>query len=110
MYIRGGYNLCRLEVEAVLASHPSVAQVAVVPRPDPVMGQVGAAVVVPVDPSDPPTLDDLRRFPESRLARHELPEALHLIDQLPLTSIHKLDRSTSRRLAAELSTVQHSSI
>ncbi len=47
MYVRGGYNVFPLEVENVLADHPDVAHVAVVPRPDAVMGEIGVAVVVP---------------------------------------------------------------
>ncbi len=47
MYIRGGYNVFPSEVEAALADHPGVAQVAVVPRPDEVMGEIGVALVVP---------------------------------------------------------------
>ena len=43
MYVRGGYNVYPMEVEAVLAEHPAVAAVAVVPRPDAVMGEVGVA-------------------------------------------------------------------
>ena len=35
MYIRGGYNVYPTEVEAVLAEHPAVAQVAVVGLDDP---------------------------------------------------------------------------
>src|SRR5207248_2037300 len=46
MFVRGGYNVHPQEVETVLAEHPSVASVAVVPRPDDVMGEVGVAVVV----------------------------------------------------------------
>src|SRR5207237_8579751 len=47
MYIRGGYNVYPMEVEAVLAEHPGIAAVAVVPRADAVMGEIGVAVVVP---------------------------------------------------------------
>ncbi|HYF45905.1 MAG TPA: AMP-binding protein, partial [Acidimicrobiales bacterium] len=47
-YVRGGYNVYPAEVERVLADHPAVAEVAVAPRPDDVMGEVGVAVVVPV--------------------------------------------------------------
>ena len=54
MFIRGGYNVYPAEVEAVLADHPAVAEVVVVPRPDDVMGELGVAVVVPADPSQPP--------------------------------------------------------
>jgi acyl-CoA synthetase (AMP-forming)/AMP-acid ligase II len=92
MFIRGGYNVYPAEVEAVLADHPGVAEVAVVPRPDDVMGEVGVAVVVPSDPSSPPTLDDLRRHLDGRLARFKAPEALRLVDALPLTPMQKVDR------------------
>jgi acyl-CoA synthetase (AMP-forming)/AMP-acid ligase II len=99
MYVRGGYNVYPEEVEAVLASHPGVSAVAVVPRADPVMGQIGVAVIVPVDPSRPPALDELREFGRHRLAGHKLPEAVRVVRSLPLTSIHKLDRPALRRLA-----------
>jgi acyl-CoA synthetase (AMP-forming)/AMP-acid ligase II len=92
MYIRGGYNVYPAEVEAVLADHPLVADVAVVPRPDDVMGEVGVAVIVPVDPDRAPTLDEVRAFLAPRLARYKLPEALRLVDALPLTAMQKVDR------------------
>jgi acyl-CoA synthetase (AMP-forming)/AMP-acid ligase II len=99
MYIRGGYNVHPAEVEGVLLDHPAVAQVAVVARPDEVMGEIGVAVVVPVDPADPPRLDDLRAFAAARLASYKLPEALVVRGELPLTTMDKLDR---RRLTAEV--------
>ena len=55
MFIRGGYNVYPLEVEKVLSTHPKVAEVAIVPRADDVMTEIGVAVVVPVDANDPPT-------------------------------------------------------
>ena len=99
MYIRGGYNVHPSEVEAVLLEHPGVAQVAVVARPDEVMGEVGVAVVVPRDPASPPSLHDLRAHAAPRLAAYKLPEALVVRAELPLTSMDKLDR---RSLAAEV--------
>ena len=98
MYIRGGYNVHPAEVEAVLLDHPAVAQVAIVPRADDVMGEVGVAVVVPRDPAEPPSLDDLRAHAAPRLAAYKLPEAMQVRAELPLTSMDKLDRRT---LAAE---------
>jgi acyl-CoA synthetase (AMP-forming)/AMP-acid ligase II len=97
MFIRGGYNVHPQEVEAVLGRHPAVAQVALAARPDPVMGEVGVAVVVPVDPDRPPTLEDLRAFGAEALARHKLPEAVVLRTDLPLTAMQKLDRAALRR-------------
>jgi acyl-CoA synthetase (AMP-forming)/AMP-acid ligase II len=91
MFVRGGYNVYPLEIEAVLAAHPSVVEVAVVPRPDAVMGEIGVAVVVPV-PGSPPDLEDLRAFAGRSLAAYKLPEALRFVDELPLTAMQKVDR------------------
>ena len=92
MYIRGGYNVHPIEVEQVLERHPEVREVAVAGRPDPVMGEVGVAVVVPRDRSRPPTLEELRAFGAETLARHKLPEALELVDALPRNPTGKVDR------------------
>lgn len=97
MYIRGGYNVFPSEVAAVVGTHPQVADVVVVPRPDEVLGEVGVAVVVPADPATPPTLEEVRAHAGSRLAHHKLPEGLVVVDELPLTAMQKVDR---RRLAA----------
>lgn len=97
MFIRGGYNVYPLQVEALLGTHPDVAAVAVVPRPDPVMGEVGVAVVVPRHSDRVPTLDDLRTYAEGRLASYKVPEAILVVDELPLTAMGKIDR----RLMAE---------
>jgi acyl-CoA synthetase (AMP-forming)/AMP-acid ligase II len=97
MFVRGGYNVYPAEVEAVLAAHPGVAEVAVVPRPDPVMGEIGVAVVAPRDPATPPSLDEVRAYLDGRLAAYKAPEALRLVDALPLTPGQKVDR---RALAA----------
>lgn len=100
MYIRGGYNVFPNEVEAALADHPAVASVAVAPRADDVMGEVGVAVVVPADPAHPPTLESLREHGAARLARHKLPEDLVLTDRIPLTTVSKVDRVALAGLAA----------
>jgi acyl-CoA synthetase (AMP-forming)/AMP-acid ligase II len=97
MYIRGGYNVYPAEVEARLSAHPDVADAAVVPRPDPVMGEVGVAVVVPRPGRPAPALADLRAFLAPDLASYKLPEAVRVVEGLPLTPMLKVDR---RRLAA----------
>ena len=99
MFIRGGYNVFPQEVEAVLGTHPDVAAAVVVPRPDPVMGEVGVAMVVAADPGRPPSLDDLRGFAAERLATYKLPEDLRVVDEIVPTAGDKIDR---RALAREL--------
>jgi acyl-CoA synthetase (AMP-forming)/AMP-acid ligase II len=92
MYVRGGYNVYPVEVESVLSTHPDVAAVAIVPRPDAVMGEIGVAVVVPRDAARSPALADLREFASSQVAAYKLPEAVEMIDALPLTAGEKVDR------------------
>jgi acyl-CoA synthetase (AMP-forming)/AMP-acid ligase II len=96
MYVRGGYNVYPLEVESVLNEHPSVDAVAVVPRPDPVMGEVGVAFVVPRGDGAAPTLEDLRAFADGQLATYKLPDEVRVVDELPLTAMDKLDRRALR--------------
>jgi acyl-CoA synthetase (AMP-forming)/AMP-acid ligase II len=99
-YVRGGYNVYPMEIEAVLADHPDVAAVAVVSRTDPVMGEVGVAVVVPRADAPTPELTGLRAFAGERLARYKLPEDMVVLSALPLTAAEKVDRRALERLIA----------
>jgi acyl-CoA synthetase (AMP-forming)/AMP-acid ligase II len=98
MYIRGGYNVFPLEVEAVLLDHPSVRAVAVVPRADPVFGERGVAVVVPDVATLIPSVEELRSFASGRLAPYKLPDEVVAVDALPLTTMDKLDRAALRAM------------
>lgn len=97
MYVRGGYNVHPVEVEAALSVHPALAAVAVVPRADSVMGEIGVAVVVPRAGLGIPTLADLRSFASGQLAAYKLPEDLMVVEALPLTSMEKVDRRALAR-------------
>jgi acyl-CoA synthetase (AMP-forming)/AMP-acid ligase II len=93
MFIRGGYNVHPIEVEALLARHPKIARAAVVGVPHDVFGEIGWAFVVPRDPSDAPTLAELRTFVGTELASFKRPDGLTLIDDLPVTPMFKTDRA-----------------
>src|SRR5205823_6481014 len=85
MFIRGGFNVYPAEIEDLLARHPKVARAAVVGVPHDVFGEVGWAFVVPRDPSDPPTLAELRAFVGAELASFKRPDGLTVLAALPLT-------------------------
>ena len=96
MYIRGGYNVYPVEVENVLREHPKVALVGVIGIPDEVLGERGKAYVVAADPSDPPTTEELRTFVAERIADYKTPDVVEIRDELPLTSMFKVDKTVLR--------------
>src|SRR6202007_1985962 len=98
-YIRGGYNVYPAEVEEALSSHPAVARAAVVGQPDVVLGEVGVAVVV-AQPGARPDLAGLRAHCARQLADYKAPDALVVVDELPLTPMMKVDPVRLGALAA----------
>lgn len=96
MFIRGGYNVYPVEVEAVLSTLPSLVSVAVVPVPNERLGELGIACVVLNAQHPVPTLQDLREHCAGRIADYKAPDGLLIFHELPLTPMGKIDRSTLR--------------
>ena len=96
MYFRAAFNVYPGEVEDVLQQHPKVAQAAVLGVPDDVLGQKGWAFVVPTDPTDPPTLDELRAWVGRELASYKRPDGLSLVATLPTNAMYKVDKRVLR--------------
>ncbi len=82
----GGETVAPPEVEAVLGQCPGVADVAVIGLPDQQWGEVVCAVIVPEAGLPVPSLEQLRAFCESRLARFKQPRRLEVIDAIPRTA------------------------
>jgi len=89
----GGEKVWPHEVETALRGHPKVAEVAVGGRLDHDWGQRVVAWVVPADPADPPTLDELRDFAATTIARHKAPRELIVARELPRTFSGKVRRA-----------------
>jgi acyl-CoA synthetase (AMP-forming)/AMP-acid ligase II len=98
-YIRGGYNVYPAEVEEALSSHPAIARAAVVGVADDVLGEVGVAVVVAA-PGAQPDLASLRAHCAGELSDYKAPDALVVVDELPLTPMMKVDPVRLAALAA----------
>lgn len=89
MFISGGENVYPVEIEAVLYTHPAVAQCAVVPLADPQWGEVGRAVVA-LRPGASATPDELLAHCRAHLARYKIPKLVELRDSLPLSPAGKI--------------------
>jgi o-succinylbenzoate---CoA ligase len=92
LVLTGGVSVHPAEVEAVLARHPGVADVAVGAAPDEQWGQRLVAYVVPLERRLPPTLGELRAFTRERLAAAKAPRELVLVERLPRTASGKILR------------------
>jgi cyclohexanecarboxylate-CoA ligase len=100
--IRKGENISARELEALLAEHPAVAEVAVVGLPDPAAGEIACAVVRTRAGAASPTLADATAWLETHgLSRRKLPERLALVDDFPRTASGKiLKRALREQLGA----------
>jgi fatty-acyl-CoA synthase len=87
--VSGGENISSLEVEKVLASHPSVFEVVVIPVPDDKWGEVPKALVV-LKPGSQTNGAELLEFCRSRLSHYKCPHSAEFLDSLPRTGTGKL--------------------
>jgi HIP---CoA ligase len=89
MYVVGGFNAYPAEIEQVLATHPAIAESAVVGVPDERLGEVGRAFVVPrpgatVDPAE------VVAFARERMANYKVPRTVDVVDALPRNASGKV--------------------
>ena len=103
--IMAGYRIGPFEVESTLATHPAVAESAVIAVPDAVRGEVIEAYAVLRDGHVPsPGLEgELQQWVKQRFAAHAYPRAVHFVDVMPKTPSGKIQRVVlKQRRRAEL--------
>ncbi|MGI5122579.1 AMP-binding protein [Marinactinospora thermotolerans] len=92
----GGHKVVPSEVAEIVCGLDSVSEAVVVGRDDPEWGQRVTVVVVPADPSAPPTLDEVRSRVRSFLPAYAAPRELDVRAELPLLASGKPDLRTLR--------------
>jgi long-chain acyl-CoA synthetase len=93
--IRGGFNVYPRDVEEVFMEHPDVANCAVVGRRDPEHGEEVVAYVQ-LKAGATASAAALREFGRAHLSAVKYPREVYLLEELPLTSVGKLDRKALR--------------
>ena len=92
--IRGGMNIAPREIEDLLCEMPAVRAAAVIGLPDERLGELVCACVVT---DEPLTLDDIVAHLRTRdLATYKLPQAVRLVDSIPMTASGKLRKAALR--------------
>ncbi|NUR84994.1 MAG: AMP-binding protein [Nonomuraea sp.] len=97
LFIVNGFNVSPAEVEALLLREGSLAQVAVVGRPDERAGEVGWAYVVPrtgvaVD------VESLLEWARGNMSGYKVPRRVVVMDALPVNANGKVDKQLLREL------------
>jgi 2-aminobenzoate-CoA ligase len=102
MIVSAGYNIAGPDVEAVLLSHPMVAECGVVGAPDEARGTIVKAyvVLVPDATGDDVLIAELQEHVKREIAPYKYPRAIDFVAQLPKTETGKLKRFALRQLAA----------
>jgi len=88
----GGLTVLPQLVEAVLVTHPAIADCAVFGVPDERLGQRVSAAIVLTGQFVPPTVAELRAHVATTLDATAAPREIHVVDELPRRGIGKLDR------------------
>ncbi|MFF4172543.1 AMP-binding protein [Streptomyces sp. NPDC001744] len=101
MIIRGGENVYPREIEEFLHGHAKIADVQVVGVPDERYGEEILACVIPRDPADPPTPDEIRDFCRDRLAPYKVPRRVEILTEFPMTVSGKVRKVELRERYAE---------
>ena len=110
MIISGGENIYCAEVEDVLADHPKIAEVALIGVPDPTWGETPLAIIVPRDPADPPTPDEVEKHSRANLAGYKRPRRIALAETLPRNPSGKVLKTELRAAHSAGNLVSHPAV
>ena len=86
-----GFQVAPAELEAVVQSHPAVADAAVIPSPDIEAGEVPKAYVV-IKPGAAPTAEEIMAHVAGRVAPHKKVRRVEFIDAIPKVPSGKILR------------------
>lgn len=90
-----GFQVAPAELEALLLTHPAVADAAVVGRPDESAGEVPVAFVV-LKPGQEVTESDLQAFVADQVAHYKQIESITFTDEIPKSASGKILRRLLR--------------
>jgi long-chain acyl-CoA synthetase len=95
LVIRGGYNVYPREIEEVLYAHPSVAEAAVIGKPDERLGEEVVAVVA-LHPGAELSSEEVIAYCRERLAAYKYPREVRFMGELPKGPSGKILKSALR--------------
>lgn len=100
MIIRGGENLYPKEIEEFFYTHPAVSDVQVIAIPDKKYGEEAMACII-LKKGAEATVDELREYAVSKLARHKVPKYIEFVDSFPMNAAGKIQKYKMREDAVK---------
>jgi long-chain acyl-CoA synthetase len=100
--IRGGFKVALQEVEALIETHPAVAQASVLAFADERLGEVPVAAIVVRDKTDNVDADAIDAWVRERLAPYKRPVRYAIVPALPVTASMKVNRVELKRMLGEI--------
>jgi fatty-acyl-CoA synthase len=97
----GGEWISSVALESALMSHPKIKEAAVIAIPDEKWVEKPLASIVPADPDDKPTVEELMEFLSRDFVKYQIPRDYVYINEVPKTSVGKFDKKEIRKLYAE---------
>ena len=100
MIIVGGFNTYPAEIENFYLRHPKILDVSIVGVPDPVLGEVVMAFVIPkADATLTP--QEVRDFAKDQIANFKIPKYVEIVSEFPLTGSGKVQKFKQKAWAVE---------
>jgi 2,3-dihydroxybenzoate-AMP ligase len=96
MINRGGESISATEIEKLIIGHPDVSLVAVIPMPDPVMGERVCAYIQPKAGAKLSFEKIIAYLKDRKASVIQLPERIEFIDTMPVTKAEKIDKKALR--------------
>jgi len=100
MIIVGGFNTYPAEIENFYLRHPKILDVSIVGVPDPVLGEVVMAFVIPKAGASL-TAQEIRDFAKDQIANFKIPKYVEIVSEFPLTGSGKVQKFKQKAWAVE---------
>jgi long-chain acyl-CoA synthetase len=104
MLIVGGYKVFSAKVEDTLSKHPAIGMVALIGEPNP--DRPGSEIVnayIQINPdytydgNEDKLKEDITTFAKENCAPYEVPKKIHIMEDMPLTAVGKIDKKVLRK-------------
>jgi len=100
MVLVSGFNVYPNEIEAVIAEHPDIIEVAVIGVPDVQTGEAVKAYIATRNPSL--STDEILAHCKEHLTAYKVPRVIEILPELPKSTVGKILRAELRNLQQQL--------